>query len=91
MSHSSFGNIRNFTKERSFYRFHLTDSSLITLKKDLLPLLLHYQGKLNSILDELKNNFDQLKSKFTKLEVDLNIFRKVNSKLSDTLTNVGRK
>ena len=77
--------------ERSFYRFHLTDSSLITLKKDLLPLLLHYQGKLNSILDELKNNFDQLKSKFTKLEVDLNIFRKVNSKLSDTLTNVGRK
>lgn len=77
--------------ERSFYRFHLTDSSLINLKKDLLPLLLHYQGKLNSILDELKNNFDQLKSKFTKLEVDLNIFRKVNSKLSDTLTNVGRK
>ena len=77
--------------ERSFYRFHLTDSSLINLKKDLLPLLLHYQGKLNSILNELKNNFDQLKSKFTKLEVDLNIFRKVNSKLSDTLTNVGRK
>ena len=77
--------------ERSFYRFHLTDLSLINLKKDLLPLLLHYQGKLNSILNELKNNFDQLKSKFTKLEVDLNIFRKVNSKLSDTLTNVGRK
>ena len=77
--------------ERSFYRFHLTDSSLINLKKDLLPLLLHYQGKLNSILNELKNNFDQLKSKFTKLEVDLNIFRKINSKLSDTLTNVGRK
>ena len=77
--------------ECSFYRFHLTDSSLINLKKDLLPLLLHYQGKLNSILNELKNNFDQLKSKFTKIEVDLNIFRKVNSKLSDTLTNVGRK
>ena len=77
--------------ERSFYRFHLTDSSLINLKKDLLPLLLHYQGNLNSILDDLKNNFDQLKSKFTKLEADLNIFRKVNSKLSDTLTNVGRK
>ena len=71
---------------------HLTDSSLINLnKKDLLRLLLDYQGKFNSILDDLKNNIDQLKSRFTKLEVDLNIFRNVNSKLSDSLTNVGRK
>ena len=71
---------------------HLTDSSLINLnKKDLLCLLLDYQGKFNSILDDLKNNFDQLKSKFTKLEVNLNIFRNVNSKLSDSLTNVGTK
>ena len=71
---------------------HLTDSSLINLnKKDLLRLLLDYQGKFNSILGDFKNIFNQLKSKFTKLNVDLNILRNVNSKLSDSLTNVGRK
>ena len=71
---------------------HLSDSSLINLnKKDLLRLLLDYQGKFNSILGDFKNIFNQLKSKFTKLNVDLNILRNVNSKLSDSLTNVGRK
>ena len=43
-------------------------------KEVLLRLLLDYQGKFNSILDDLKKNFDELKTKFTKLEVDLNVF-----------------
>ena len=69
-----------------------TETSLIKLnKEDLARLLLDYQGKFNSILDDLKNNFDELKTKFTKLEADLNISRNVNFKLSDRLINVERK
>ena len=52
-----------------------TESFLMRLSKEvLLRLLLDYQGKFNSILDDLKKNFDELKTKFTKLEVDLNVF-----------------
>ena len=52
-----------------------TESFLMRLSKEvLLRLLLDYQGKFNSILDGLKKNFDELKTKFTKLEVDLNVF-----------------
>ena len=54
----------------------------------MIRLLLDYQGKFNSILDDLKNIFDELKTKFTKLEVDLNISKYINSKLSDRLINV---
>ena len=51
-----------------------TKSSLMKQnKEDLVRLLLDYQGKFNSILDDLKNNFDEIKTKFTKLEADLNI------------------
>ena len=60
-------------------------------KEDLVHLLLDYQGKFSSILDNLKNNFEELKTKFTKLEADVNISRSVNSKLSDRLINVERK
>ena len=69
-----------------------TDASLMKLnKEDLVRLLLDYQGKCNSILDDLKNNFDELKTKFTKLEADVNISKNVNSKLSDRLFNVEGK
>ena len=60
-------------------------------KEDLVRLLLDYQGKFNSILDDLKNNFDKLKTKFTKLEADVNISRNVNSKLSDRLISMLRE
>ena len=69
-----------------------TDASLMKLnKEDLVRLLLDYQGKCNSILDDLKNNFDELKTKFTKLEADVNVPRNAYSKLSDRLINVERK
>ena len=69
-----------------------TKASLMKLnKEDLVCLLLDCRGKFNSILDDLKNNFDELKTKFTKLEADVNISRNVNSKLSDRLINVERK
>ena len=61
-----------------------TKASLMKLnKEDLVCLLLDCQGKFNSILDDLKNNFDELKTKFAKLEADLNIL--------DRLINVERK
>ena len=52
-------------------------------EEGLVDLLLDYQGKFNSILDDKKNNFDELKTIFTNLEVDMNISRNVNSKVSD--------
>ena len=68
------------------------DASLMKLnKEDFVHLLLDYQGKFNSILEDLKNNFDKLTTKFTKLEADVNISRNVNSKLSYRLINVERK
>ena len=69
-----------------------TEASLVKLnKEDLVRLLLDYQGQFYSILDGLKNNFDEVKTKFTKLEADLIISRNINSKLSDKFTNVERK
>ena len=69
-----------------------TEASLVKLnKEELVRLLLDYQGKFNSILDDLKNNFDEIKTKFTKLESDVNISRNVNSKLSGRLIDVERK
>ena len=38
-----------------------------------------------------KNNFDELKTTFIKLEVDVNISRNANSKPSDRLISVERK
>ena len=46
-----------------------TESSLMKLNiEDLVRLSLDDQGKFDFILDDLKNNFDELKTKFTRLE-----------------------
>ena len=69
-----------------------TESSLMRLNKDdLVRMLLDYQGKLNNILDELKNDLNELKTKFCKLESDLHISRNVNDKLTDKLVVLERK
>ena len=60
-------------------------------KEDLVRMLLGYQGKFSNILDELKNDLNELKTKFCKLESDLHISRNVNHKLSDKLTVLERK
>ena len=66
-----------------------TESSLMKLKKeDLVRLLLDYPGKFNSVLDDLKKIFVELKTKFTKLEADLNMSRNINSKLSMLRENI---
>ena len=48
-------------------------------------MLLDYQGKFNNILDEPKNNLNELKTEFCKLESDLLISRNVNDKLTAKL------
>ena len=69
-----------------------TESSLMRLNKEgLVGMLLDYQGKFNNILDELKNNLNELKTKFCKLEFDLHISRNVHDKLSDKLMVLERK
>ena len=60
-------------------------------KEDLVRMLLDYQGKFNNILDMLKNDFNELKTKFCKLESDLHISRNVNDKLTDKLVVLERK
>ena len=63
-----------------------TELSLMRLnKEDLVRMVLDYQGKFNNILDELKNDLNELKTKFCKLESYLHISRNVNDKLSDKL------
>ena len=58
-------------------------------KEDLVRLLLNYQGKFKNFLDELKNDLNEMKTKFCKLESDLHIFR--NDKQSYKLLVLGRK
>ena len=69
-----------------------TESSLMRLNKEnLVRMLLDYQGKFNNILNELKSNLNELKTKFCELEPDLHISRNVNDKLSDKLVVLERK
>ena len=69
-----------------------TELSLMRLdKEDLVRMLLDYQGKFNNILNQLKNDLNDLKTKLCKLESDLHISRNVNDKLSDKLAVLQRK
>ena len=54
-------------------------------------MLLDYQGKFSNILDELKNDLNELKTKFCRLESDLHISRNIIDKLSDKLVILERK
>ena len=61
-----------------------TESSLVRLNKEgLVRMLLDYQGKFKNILDELKNDLNELRTKFRKLESDPHISRNVNDKLTN--------
>ena len=63
-----------------------TESSLMRLnKEDLIRMLLVYQGKFNLILDKLKNDLNELKTKFCKFESDMHISWNVNDKMFDKL------
>ena len=63
------------------YVSHWIVSSLMRLnQEDLVRMLRDYHAKFNNILDELKNDLSELKSKFCKLEFDRLISRNVYNK-----------
>ena len=74
------------------------EASLVKLnKEDLVRITLDYQGKFNSILDDLKKDISDLKSDlyglksdFSKLELDIQVTRNKNSKLSERLVTMER-
>ena len=92
--------INCFNAKHLAYSFYVKTKILIDLhicisvplnKEVFLRILLDYQGKFSNILDELKNDLNELKTKFCKLESDLHISRNVNDKLSDKLVVLERK
>ena len=66
--------------------------SLICLYKEVFVRMLPgYQGNFSNILDELKNDTNELKTKFCKLESYLDISRNVNEKPTDKLVVIEQK
>ena len=57
----------------------------------MVRLLLDHKGKFNTILHDLKKNFDELKNKFNKLEPGVNVSTNVNSNLSGKSIYVEKK
>ena len=69
-----------------------TKLSLIRLYKEVfVRMLLGYQGNFSNILYELKNDLNELKTTFCKLESYLHISRNVNDKPTDKLVVIEQK
>ena len=60
-------------------------------KSDLARLVIDYQNKFDTVLNNINSELLDLKNKFTKLEPDLEISRNVNNKLVDQVTWLERK
>ena len=60
-------------------------------KSDLARLVMDYQNKFDTVLNNINSELLDLKNKFTKLESDLEISRNVNNKLVDQVTRLERK
>ena len=60
-------------------------------KSDLTRLVIDYQNKFDTVLNNINSELLDLKNKFTKLESDLEISRNVNNKLTDQVTMLERK
>ena len=60
-------------------------------KSDLTRLVIDYQNKFDTVLNNINSELLDLKNKFTKLESDLEISRNVNNKLIDQVTMLERK
>ena len=59
-------------------------------KSDLTRLVMDYQNKFDSVLNNINSELLDL-NKFTKLESDLEISRNINNKLVDQVTRLERK
>ena len=60
-------------------------------KSDLARLVIDYQNKFDTVLNNINSELLDLKNKFTKLESDLEISRNVNNKLVDQVTRLEQK
>ena len=60
-----------------------TEHSLLKLSKDdLARLVIDYQGKFNSVLQSLKDDVREIKSKFNVLESELQVSKNVTDNLT---------
>ena len=55
-------------------------------KSDLARLVIDYQNKFDTVLNNMNSELLDLKNNFAKLESDLEISRNVNNKLVDQVT-----
>ena len=60
-------------------------------KSNLARLVIDYQNKFDTVLNNINSELLDLKNKVTKLESDLEISRNVNNKLVDQVTRLERK
>ena len=60
-------------------------------KYDLARVVMDYQNKFDTVLNNIDSELLDLKNKFTELESDLEISRNVNNKLVDQVTRLERK
>ena len=60
-------------------------------KFDLARLVIDYQNKFDTILNNMNSEIPDLKNKFTNIESDLEISRNVNNKLVNQVTRLERK
>ena len=60
-----------------------SESSLMKLNKDKMArIVLDYQDKFDSVLDDFTKDISELKSNFSKVEVDLRDSKPLNEKLT---------
>ena len=60
-------------------------------KSDLARLVMDYQNKFDTVLNNINSELLDLKNKFTKLESDLEISRNINNTLVEQVTRLERK
>ena len=60
-------------------------------KSDLERLVMDYQNKFDTVLNNINSELLDLKNKFTKLESDLEISRNINNKLVEQVTRLELK
>ena len=69
-----------------------TEQSLLKLSRDeLARLALDYQGKFNSVLQSLKDDVSEMKSKFNVLESKLQVSKNVTDHLTKYMKTLERK
>ena len=60
-----------------------TESSLMKLNKEKMTrIVLDYQDKFDSVLDDFRKDISELKSNFSRVEVDLRDSKPLNEKLT---------